>query len=105
MVYCERFIASAIAFPFRGGQMLCFGAYNTCAANKHTGHLHPRGKVRGTSTLPLATNPSRPLTCGCHDVTALHYPSAANHVILLPYSFGRMLCVPTCGCQDAAATM
>ena len=63
MVYCERFIASAIAFPFRGGQMLCFGAYNTCAANKHTGHLHPRGKVRGTSTLPLATNPSRPLAC------------------------------------------
>ena len=33
--------ALAIISSFRSGQMLCFGAKNNCAANKHTGVLIP----------------------------------------------------------------
>ena len=54
MIYCERFIASAIAFLFRGGHVLCFGAYDTCAANKHTGIFIPGVAVLVPHTLPRA---------------------------------------------------
>ena len=49
-IYSERFIASAITLPFRGEQVMCFGACDTCAANQHTGHPHPRGCGARTSS-------------------------------------------------------
>ena len=95
MIYCERFTASAVIFPFRGDQILCFGALDICAANKHTGHLHPRGGGARASHLTPGYVPCRLTACNCHNVTVLHYPSAANHVKLLQYPFGRKHCVPT----------
>lgn len=45
------YIASAMVFPFRVDQMMCFVANNTRAANKHTGHPHPQGHGASTSHL------------------------------------------------------
>ena len=99
------FLSSILMHPFRGGEGLCFGAYDTYAANKYMGHLHSRGGGARASHLTPGYQSQQASGCGCHDVTALHYPYAINHLIHLPYPYGRMQCVPTCGCQDAAATM
>ena len=50
-------------FPFRGGQMVCFGACDTHAANKHTGHPHPRGCGARTSHLTPGYAPCRLTAC------------------------------------------
>jgi hypothetical protein len=62
-IYGERFIASAIAFPFRVGQVLCFGACDTRDANQHTGHPHPRGCGARTSHLTPGYVPCRLTAC------------------------------------------
>jgi hypothetical protein len=49
--------------PFRGSEVLCFGACDPRAANKHTGHPHSRGGGARTSHLTPGYAPCRLTAC------------------------------------------
>ncbi|MBR4535630.1 MAG: hypothetical protein IKO62_03110 [Bacteroidales bacterium] len=56
-------MASVMVSPFRGGQVLSFGACDTPAATKYTGHPYSRGCGARTSRLTPGYIPRRLTAC------------------------------------------